>query len=31
MYVKASIKRIALVSDKCTCGHGTMPKPVVRV
>lgn len=27
MYVKASIKRIALVSDKCTCGHGSM-RPV---
>ncbi len=28
MYVKASIKRITLVSDKCTCGHGSMPRPV---
>lgn len=25
MYIKSLIKPIAAVTDKCTCGHGSMP------
>jgi len=24
MYIKAMIKTVAPVADKCTCGHGSM-------
>jgi hypothetical protein len=29
MYIKAQIKTVAPVADKCTCGHGSMTTPVL--
>ena len=29
MYIKSLIKPVAAIADKCTCGHGSMTKPVL--
>jgi hypothetical protein len=28
MYIKSTIVRVVLVSDKCTCAHGAMGSPI---